>query len=135
MTTSFANFDRLVGRAAVRRDAVDILSAGVNSVLLKPALSNMLSLHADELVVSGHGRFALPPVNGPGRLFVVAIGKAALAMSSAFEQAVEYRVYDGFAIGIDSVERASGLTSIRYVQGSHPLPCDDTLRNTGESAL
>jgi glycerate-2-kinase len=120
----------LLGSSAVRRDALDILGAGVTSVLIEPAMRSLLSLDGDSLIVAGHGRVPLPPRCGPGRLFVVAVGKAAAAMAKSFERVVERRVHDGFAIGTDAVESAADLVAIRYVRGSHPLPCAATLSNT-----
>jgi glycerate 2-kinase len=125
----FSN-NALLSSSAVRRDALDILGAGVTSVLIEPAMRSLLSLDGDNLLVAGHGCVPLPPRCGPGRLFVVAVGKAALAMAKSFERVVEQRVHDGFAIGTDAVERAADLVAIRYVRGSHPLPCAATLSNT-----
>lgn len=116
------------GCSRLRAHAVDILSAGLAAVLTRPALADALQLDGSDLVVARHGRVPLPA--GDGRLFVVAMGKAAFSMSAAFEQIVEYRVHDGVAVGIDAAECQRDLSTIRYRQGSHPLPSETTLANT-----
>lgn len=116
-----------------RAHSVDILNAGLSSVLTRPALLRLLTVeNATTLVVGEHGRFALPNRNESGRLFLISIGKAALDMAVAFESVVgAAQIERGIAVGIN--DQSAGDAQLQrtvYFQGTHPLPSAANLRNT-----
>lgn len=131
-SSCFANADALSTGSVTRSHAVEILNAGLFSVLARPALLRLLRIEDNALVVGDHGRFALPLSDQGGRLFLVSIGKAALDMALAFETVVGVeRIERGIAVGIN--DQALGDSQLRrtvYYQGTHPLPSAQNLRAT-----
>jgi glycerate 2-kinase len=128
----FSNAAALSSGSVTRAHSVDILNAGLSSVLTRPALLRLLRVDGDALVVGEHGRFALPNRAEGGRLFLISIGKAALDMAVAFESVVGAALIErGIAVGIN--EQSAGDAQLQrtvYHQGTHPLPSAANLRNT-----
>lgn len=97
-----------------RRDALTIINAGIEAVLVKPALRAQIHRRGDILAIRDH-RWNLLRYN---RVFVVGAGKASLDAAEVLEEVLGARITEG--IMIDT--RGKRFPHIHVIKGTHPLP-------------
>ncbi len=130
------NFKQL-GTSKIRKDALEIVSAGIESVLPK------VSMHR-ELIISGNvlrindKKWNLSKYK---RIFVVGAGKAAAEMAEGLEEILGKRINGGLVIDT----RKKKLPRIEVIKGTHPLTSSinvsatekiiSLLKNTGRQDL
>jgi hydroxypyruvate reductase len=111
--------DQLTALAALRADVAAIAEAALAGVSPRVLVPAALAGVAADTVADGTP------------LHVIAVGKAAAGMFSAFADAVPGRVADALAIGPVRPPRWRGA---RWVSGGHPLPTDGSIE-AGRAAL
>ncbi len=117
------NFKTIVNTQA-RKDALEIINAGIEAVLTKPAMYNQIILSNDIL----HIQKKSWDLSKYQRIFIVGAGKAAADMAEALEHVLGKKVNTG--IVIDTQKRK--LKNIRVVEGTHPLPSQVNIKATQE---
>lgn len=115
-----------LGRTALRRDALRILEAGLAAVETKSAITRLVSLEGDRLVIAGT-TYDLSQID---RLFVVAIGKAAFDAGCALEGVLGNRITKGFVLDV----RGGNLRHLTCLVGTHPFPTQANVEAAGEIA-
>ncbi|HEV7499971.1 MAG TPA: glycerate-2-kinase family protein, partial [Vicinamibacteria bacterium] len=100
--------------AALRRAAAAILAAGLRAADPGRLVHAALRLHGRRLLAGG-ASYAL----GPGRLVLVAAGKASVAMAQAAEDVLGARLTDALAV---SNAPGAELGRTRLLLSGHPLP-------------
>ncbi len=130
------NFDE-VGRTETRKDALEIINAGIEAVLTKPAMKKFVTLQDNILNIKGQ-EFDLSEFKD---IYVIGGGKAGGDMAEALEEILGDRIKDGIVITTQEKE----LKRIKVVQGTHPNPskknqqaCDrilETAERAGEEDL
>lgn len=97
-----------------RRHALEILNAGIEAVLTKPAMYRQISISKNMLHIQKHTW----DLSCYKRILVVGAGKASSDMARALEEILGKRITQG--IVIDTQKKK--LSTIRVIQGTHPLP-------------
>lgn len=117
------NFKTLA-TSKTRKDALEIVSAGIEAVLVKPAMHKQIKILRNILKIQGH-RWNLAKYK---RIFVVGAGKAAADMAEATEEIFRKRIVKG--IVIDTQKRL--LSRIKVRLGTHPWPSKGNISVTKE---
>lgn len=115
-------------RQALRRDAAQILAAGLRAADPERLVRQSLSVGDGRITLAG--QTILSP---RGRIVLLAVGKAAYRMAAAAAKALGERLDEGFAIGPE--EDAGYLARFRRVRvrvASHPLPDERGLATASE---
>ena len=99
---------------SLRRDAMDIVLKSIREVLPENSV-----------------RRALQGQNFPGRVFLVAIGKAAWRMASAAGECLEERLDNGVVI-TKYGHSLGDIRRMRIFEAGHPLPDDNTILATSK---
>jgi len=107
---------------SMRRDALDMLEAALDSVDPQRATGEALSL-SNGVLTAGDVTVDLSSVE---HIYVVGFGKASVGMARAVERRLP--VDDGLVIATE----AADLDSITVRQGDHPLPSERNVDATGE---
>jgi glycerate-2-kinase len=108
-------------RSIAREDALALVEAAYASIDTAEAIKAEVTLEGDMLQVMQR------KIPLKGKLFVVAIGKCALAASRALEDMLGARIHDGIALDVAKAEPGA-LHSIRPFQGTHPLPSPENIQ-------
>lgn len=107
-----------------RRDALATLETGLRAIDTRAAMREAVRRQGRTLSVRGRkfdlGRF--------GRVYAIAVGKAALAAAAALEVILGEHLTDGIVLDVT----AGKLRRMKSVAGSHPLPSAANVRATGE---
>ena len=104
--------------APLRDQARQIFAAALAAVDPQVAVRNHLHWDGHQLCCDA---LSLPLGNG-GRIFVVAVGKAAAAMAAAAEEILGPRLYAGLVVTKDG--HGQPLQVCQLLEASHPLPDD-----------
>jgi glycerate-2-kinase len=107
------NFNAL-STTPLRRDALTILESGLNAINTKTALASKVSLSGNQLTV-GARQYDL---NKIGRIFVVAIGKAAIEAAKTLEDLLQTRISGGFVLDT----RKQKFNYLESIECTHPYP-------------
>jgi hydroxypyruvate reductase len=112
--TGSAGSSSLRGSSALRRKAAAILEAGLRAADPRILVRGNLKAKGRSLVVAGH----VEP--WPRRLFLLAVGKAALPMAREAQRILSRRLDGGLVVTTE----ASGpsLPGLRVLESGHPLP-------------
>ncbi len=112
----------------LRRDAMDILGAAVDSVDPHKAVRRSATRAENKLHV-GDTELAL---DGFSRVFVIGGGKAGTAMAEAVEGLLGDRITGGVVNVLRGTERDGSLRNIRLNGASHPIPDEAGVRGVEE---
>ena len=115
------NFRELATTKA-RKDALEIVNAGIESVLVEKTIEREMHVSRNSVEIQGK-KWKL---SRDSRIFVVGAGKAAADMARAVEKKLAGRISEGIVIDTRSVK----LKKVRVVHGTHPLPSQKNLDAT-----
>lgn len=104
---------RSLATTQTRRHALEIVNAGLESVLTKPLMHKQIKVSGNMLTIGAH-RWNLSHYE---RILVVGAGKAAADMAASIESIFGRRITGGIVIDT----RAHKLSRIKVVKGTHPL--------------
>ncbi|MDP3997870.1 MAG: DUF4147 domain-containing protein [Candidatus Andersenbacteria bacterium] len=117
------NFDALA-QTQLRRDALTILEAGLNSADTTAVTKNKVRLSNNVLSV-GNNQYQLTDYK---RIFVVAIGKVANAASSVLENILGNRLAGGISLSTTP----GNFKVVTSLTGTHPMPSEQNIAATSE---
>ena len=106
----------------LRKNALDILEAGYQSVLTENILAKNISLEKDVLKIKGE-KYNL---NDYKNIFVIAFGKCSNQSALFIEEVLGDRIEDGIVLDVED-EKFKRLKSIK---GTHPLPSQQNIEAT-----
>lgn len=116
------NFAKLA-KTPLRRDALEIIEAGFESISIQSIFKNAITINGEEITIADK-KFAL---NDFKRVFVVGVGKGSSLAAKEVEQILTpSRIHSGMVI--DLTKRR--LKKIRSFAGTHPLPSQKNIRAT-----
>ncbi len=107
-----------------RKDALEIINAGIKAVLTKSAMHKHIKLNKNNLQIYSH-YWNISKFN---RILVIGAGKASGDMAQALEEILGTKIAKG--IVIDTQKRT--LSRIQVIKGTHPLPSKINLKTTNE---
>src|SRR3989344_8289214 len=113
---------RQLGTSKIRRDALEIVSAGIEAVLPKVSMSRELIVSGNILKIQNK-KWDLSRYK---RIFVVGAGKAVAEMAEGLEEILGKRISSGLVIDT----RKKKLSRIEVVEGTHPLTSSINIRAT-----
>jgi len=116
------NFDAIATSPA-RKYALQIAEAGLQAIDTEAALARAIRVKDGMLCINEE----MCTLGAPKRIFVVTIGKCALASAAAFEKILGADLTGGIAFGITTSE-APPLRKIKVFRGSHPLPTEENVQ-------
>ncbi|MBU1014960.1 DUF4147 domain-containing protein [Patescibacteria group bacterium] len=117
------NFQQ-VARTELRKAALEIAEAGLQAIDTPSVVKNLIRLEGNALFIKER-EYSL---QGVERLFVVGVGKCALAAAGALEDILGEKIADGIVLD----KRAGKLKRMRALQGDHPLPTERNRKATAE---
>lgn len=115
----------------LRRDALDILEAGLLAVNTKNILRDKVSVKEGILNIDGY----FLDLSSYERVLFVGIGKCALDGAQVLEEILGHYLTIGAVIDVKDSSEAEFLKSkgkIKYLQGTHPLPSEQNVSATRE---
>lgn len=115
----------------LRRDALDILEAGLEAVETGKVLRKKVKVENGILNIDGN----FLDLNNYERIFFVGIGKCALSGAAVIEGMLGKKLTAGIALDVKEAADAEALASqskIKYFQGTHPLPSEQNVEATKE---
>ena len=107
------NFEALA-RSEARRKVLSILQAGYAAIDIREVLQKTIRLEGDRLFVQHH----IFGLNQFEHIYVIGIGKAALAAAEVLESMLGEKITAGVILDI----RPGNLKRIRTLVGTHPVP-------------
>lgn len=116
-----------LGTTEARRAALEIAEAGLAAIDTSSVIRANVRLVGERLCV-GADTYSL---TGVKRIYVVGVGKCALAAAEALEAVLGDKLAGGIVLGVEATPRVR-LQRIRYLSGTHPLPTEQNIRATGE---
>lgn len=118
------NFKQLA-TTSLRRDALDIIEAGFDSINTKKIIENNIKLYKNGFLKIQEAWVDLRKYR---RIYFVGIGKAAFAAAAATEKILGDKITEGVVLDV----QGGDLKRIRSVIGSHPLPTQKNVTATRE---
>jgi len=119
------NFEALAENE-LRTDALEIAEAGYAAIQIGASIRRKVQVKDEELSVDGKTY----PIAGK-RIFFIGIGKCALAAAEAIESIFGKRLTGGIALGVATGQQTNyQLTTIKVIEGTHPLPSEANVRGT-----
>lgn len=119
----------------LRKNALEILEAGLEAVDTQKILRNKLCIENNNLIIrSGNNTESvmvpLPLTRGGvrGEVYFVGIGKCALDGAKVIEEILGDKLTDGIALDI----KTGDLKKIKSVAGTHPYPSEQNIEATKE---
>ncbi len=113
-----------LGKTKARRDALDILEAGLEAARTDKALRNVLKLKGNKLI-AGRRVYDLAKFD---HVYVIGFGKASRAAAAELEKMLGRRISGGIVLDV----KGGNLKRIKSIVGTHPLPSMKNMRATGE---
>lgn len=117
------NFDKLAVNEQ-RRDALEILEAGIKAVDAEKALKDIISYQDNTLCVKGE-TFDLSKFE---KILVIGIGKAAIQAAKTLEALLGDRINDGIVLDT----RSGTFNRLKSLVGTHPLPSPQNVAATNK---
>lgn len=105
-----------------RKFALQILNAGLESVLVKNAVQSSIK-KKDDLLYINNEAYKLSSFN---RIFVVGFGKASISCAREIEKILGNRIDDGIVLDVSAAE----LKKIKVKKNTHPILSANNVRNT-----
>lgn len=116
-----SNFSQLA-QSDLRKVALSIAEAGLLAIDTKEAIRRSVLLSGDRLTVKG----IEIPIADFHRIFVVAIGKCAIAAATAIKEIFKDRLSGGFVYDIKS----GLIPGVDVMVGDHPFPSEKNAENS-----
>jgi len=128
----------------LRRDALEILEAGLEAIQTEKILRKKISIKDSLFCVEDEINHktclvSLPsPDQGEGHakarggVYFIGIGKCALDGAEVIEEILGNYLTGGAVIDIKSASEAQGLRKLKYFQGTHPYPSEQNVEATKE---
>jgi len=113
-----------IATTKLRKDALQILEAGLRAIETQGAVKKVVRLNGEKLLI-GKKTYELKTFK---RIFVVGIGKASLESAIALESILGNRITDGIVLDV----KKGNLKYMKSIQGTHPFPSFENIRATGE---
>ncbi|MBU1046902.1 DUF4147 domain-containing protein [Patescibacteria group bacterium] len=107
---------------SLRKNALDILEAGYQSVLTENILEKSFSLKGEVLKIKDK-EYILEDYK---RIFVVAFGKCSNQSALFIENILGDKITDGIVLDLKLME----FKKLRSIQGTHPLPSNENIEAT-----
>ncbi len=124
MTHRIRNYE-VHARTPSRRDAMDIIEAGLAAIDTQAIMHEKVRLDGEILTVA-HQSYNLADYE---HIHVIGFGKASCQASSALEQILGNRIASGIAL--TNKRSASAVCStVKICESTHPLPTDKNVANT-----
>jgi glycerate 2-kinase len=115
---------RALAKTAARRDALEIIEAGLAAVATDKAIRRSLRLRGDKLMVGGRTY----DLSSYDHIYVIGFGKDAYAAAVELEKILGSRITAGIALDV----QGGPLKRIRSLVGTHPLPSPKNVLAAGE---
>lgn len=115
---------RKLATTDLRRDALNIVEAGYETIDLKRIFGRVLHLRDGKLTIQGK-TYHLPDYD---KIYVVGIGKGSALAVEGLQKVLKNRIAHGFAIDI----RRRLIPRIKVFTGTHPLPSDKNIEATNK---
>jgi glycerate 2-kinase len=116
-----------LGTSELRRDALEILEAGLSAIDTEKILRKKIKLENGILSIEGGNDLDLKSYE---RIFFVGLGKCALQGAGVIENILGDYLTEGTVIDVKSVAEAGSLKNIKYFQGTHPYPSEQNVEAT-----
>jgi phosphopyruvate hydratase len=113
MSSIIKNYDSLA-TSAIRRDALEIVEAGLQAIDTVTVLNDSVVVDSDTLIIQGQ-HFNLLEYE---HIYIIGFGKVSCTAAYTLEKILEGRVKDGAVIGMS--ERTCQV--VETYAGTHPLP-------------
>jgi len=107
-----------------RRDALEILEAGLKAINTHAAVKHAVKLRDSRLTINGQS-WNLKEYK---RIYVIGIGKAAAEAGCALEDLLGSRITGGILLDVKTVK----TKILKSIAGTHPLPTEKNVRATAE---
>ncbi len=117
------NYDALA-TTPVRRDALDIIEAGLASIDTATTVRTHVHRNGSTLTIGAHHY----DLDAYRHVHVFGFGKASCQASAALENILGNRLHSGISIGT----RANVCHTIKVCEASHPLPSLENVRHSGD---
>jgi glycerate 2-kinase len=121
----------------LRRDALEILEAGLQAIDTEKILRKKIRIENENLIVQGGINTESTVVPLPltrrgvrGEVYFVGIGKCALDGAKVMEDILGDYLTAGAVIDVKPVDEALGLNKVKYFEGTHPLPSEQNVEAT-----
>jgi glycerate 2-kinase len=124
MRKGFIKNFRALAKTAVRRDALQIMEAGLAAVATDKAIRRGLKLKGNKLAVGGR----IYDLSSYDHIYVIGFGKASFAAAQELEKILGSRISGGVVIDV----RSGHLKRIKSIAGTHPFPSTKNVRAAGE---
>ncbi|MFA4999178.1 MAG: DUF4147 domain-containing protein [Parcubacteria group bacterium] len=111
-----------IALTSLRKDALEIMKAGIDAVLPETVLKNKLRLKKNVLLVDGRK----VDLSRYKNIYVVGGGKAAYRTAKFVEGLLENRITDGVVIDV----KKGRLKKIKTYEGTHPYPSEKNVTAT-----
>ncbi len=123
MTHRIRNYD-VLATTPVRRDALDIIEAGLVAIDTATTVRNHVRLDGNSLTI-GTRSYDLSRYRN---VRVFGFGKASCQASAVMEQILGTRLHAGISIGTGT----NACRTIKVCEASHPVPSSENVRHSGE---
>ncbi|MEK9209163.1 MAG: glycerate-2-kinase family protein, partial [Patescibacteria group bacterium] len=117
------NYEALAS-TPVRRDALDIIEAGLIAIDTAMTVRNHVRLDGNNLTTGTHSY----DLSRYRNVHVFGFGKASCQASAVMEQILGTRIHAGISIGTGT----NTCRTIKVCEASHPLPSSENVRLSGE---
>lgn len=115
------NFDQLAS-SPLRRQALEIINAGFEAISTDQAIRRSVRVFNNQLMI----KEKIYNLGNFEKVYLIAIGKCALAASKTLEDILGDRLSSGFCLDI----RQEKLDKVESVLGTHPLPSQENVEAT-----
>lgn len=112
----------------LRRDALEILEAGLTAIDTEKILKRKISIRDGILEIDGY----FLNLKSYENIFLVGIGKCAFQGAKVIEEILGSFLTNGAVIDIKPTEEAVGLKKCKYFAGTHPYPSEQNISATKE---
>ena len=123
MTRIIKNYQKLASNK-LRRDALNIIEAGLKAIDTKAVIRGSIELKGSVLKIQQR-RYDLKRFD---RVFVIGFGKASYQAAAELERKLGKRISGGLVID----NKPGKLKQVEYVRGTHPLPSNKNIKATSK---
>jgi len=126
-----------LGTNELRKDALEILEAGLEAINTEKILREKVNVENGVLYIKEDIKFVSVPLPSPksrrgvgGEVYFIGIGKCALDGAKVIEDILGDYLTAGIALDVRSESEASDLKKIKYLIGTHPYPSEQNIEAT-----
>jgi glycerate 2-kinase len=133
-----------LGTNELRKNALDILEAGLEAIDTEKVLRKKIRIENENLIIQNGNtdESTVVPLSysgrgarGEGKVIFIGIGKCALDGAKVIEDILGDYLTEGIALDVREAAEAESLVNrgkIKYYQGTHPLPSEQNVEATKE---